>query len=694
MCNYCGTQLTYVPSSQEQQMLELVNRARLDPLGEIDRYNAWNTDPNKPLATLNDGLAPGTISSTAKQPLAFDGILNAAAAGHSAWMLANNQFVHDQPAPSDSDGVVTHAERIFRAGWDGGSNWATGENISFAASTVAGYASDPATILQQHFGLFQSFGHRKNILSDRFSEIGVGHEVGAFTTSNGTTFTSTSMITQKFADAGRTYITGVVIDDVDGDDFYDIGEGLGFVLVTATGSSGTFQTATWASGGYTLEVPDGAYSVTFEGGALPGPVTKQVTVAGASVKVDAEVADAGGNLLRVGTDNADVLFGGIGDDTILGVGGDDRMRGGPGNDAIDGGPGSDTAVFVQARADFFMRSFMSGDGRIFTQVTDLNGYEGVDTLVGVEVLDFAGRAYGLAGIQQNATANMNGGAFNDILFQNTSTGALYFVDTGPGGGAMRALLEALPAGWVAQATGDLGGNGTAEVIVKDPTGDFYTYQQGGGWFSGATLTTDWNVLGVGDFTGDGTLDAVAQNATNGVNYFYDPDPGGGGSWGVLPNVGFGWRIVGFGDMDRDGVSDMVVQEIATGVTYYANMDAGGVQAGWGFVAGGLGTTWVAKGVGDMNGDGYDDVVFRNGATGQIWAVDMLGGTNAGWIVATDGVGPNWDVGAVVDHDNDGFDDVIIRETTTGETFAVDVDAGAFAGLDMLTGAMGSDWALV
>ena len=49
-------------SAQKQLMLELINRARLDPLGEAALYGI----------DLNQGLTAGTIPSAPKEPLAFN----------------------------------------------------------------------------------------------------------------------------------------------------------------------------------------------------------------------------------------------------------------------------------------------------------------------------------------------------------------------------------------------------------------------------------------------------------------------------------------------------------------------------------------------------------------------------------------------------------------------------------------------
>lgn len=246
------------PSNFEQYMMELVNRARAAPEAEAARFGIG----------LNDGLTPGTIGSSSKAPLAFHQDLLQAAQGHSAWMLSSNTFSHTGKSGS------TASQRIFAAGWNSLSgSYATGENIALKADFDSRLPSDPATVEQQHRGLFESAGHRTNILSELFSEIGISQQFGSFTVSpdNGDpdiAYPYASAITQNFADGGRRYLLGVIIDDQDSDRFYDPGEGLGGKTVKAVGNKGTFSTTSWASGGYQLQLPAGRYTVTVSGSGL------------------------------------------------------------------------------------------------------------------------------------------------------------------------------------------------------------------------------------------------------------------------------------------------------------------------------------------------------------------------------------------------------------------------------------------
>ncbi|MEO1291343.1 MAG: CAP domain-containing protein [Pseudomonadota bacterium] len=327
------------PSALEQYMVELVNRARQDPEAEATRLGIG----------LNEDLSPGTLNGNSKAPLAISPELLTGAKEYSATMLEFDFFSH-----TGLDGS-TPRSRAVAAGWeDEGRGWSVGENIAYYAQYSASFATSQEMIDSHHEGLWDSSGHRVNMLRDGYSEVGIGQVVGAFT-SGAFTYPQTSMTTQLFADAGRTYLTGVVIDDADGDAFYDVGEGLGGVTISAVGENGTVSGGTWDSGGYSLELAPGTYTVTFSGGGLGGEVVETVVIGADNVKVDIDVGavvnesqsafdPAQGSVESVqhtGTQDRDVLVGGESVDEMSGGAGNDRMAGGDGDDTLDGGTGAD-----------------------------------------------------------------------------------------------------------------------------------------------------------------------------------------------------------------------------------------------------------------------------------------------------------------------------------------------------------------
>lgn len=342
-------------SAAEQYLLELINRARLNPAAEAARYGI----------DLNAGLAAGTITTTSKQVLAANQLLEQAAILHSQWMLAADVFSHT------GSGGTNPGQRIDAQGYDW---WTYGENIAWSGTT--GTLNFEASIGQLHRNLFLSSGHRTNIMGENFREIGLGAEAGSFTT-GGRTYNA-AMLTENFASSGSAvFLTGVAYDDADGDGFYSIGEGRGTLSLSAQGAT----TASSAAGGYQLALAAGVVAVTGTIGDRAFAVTlalgdgnvKLDVVGGTLFKTSGSIVlgtgiakvsllgldaisatgnaagnvltgNAGANLLS-GLGGADKLNGGGGADTLLGGDGADRLAGGAGRDTLTGGAGADTFVF-------------------------------------------------------------------------------------------------------------------------------------------------------------------------------------------------------------------------------------------------------------------------------------------------------------------------------------------------------------
>ncbi len=348
-------------SGAEQYMIELLNRARLDPLGEA----ALNK------ITLNQGLAANTLGAQVRQVLAPDQALENAAIGHSQWMLVVDQFSH-----TGIDGS-TAGQRVSKEGY----RWnRVGENISWQGTT--GTLNLEKMIAVQHQLLFKSAPHRVNILLDGFREVGVAQEEGKF--KSGSNTFNASMITQNFGTSGSdVFVTGVAYTDKNKDNFYSIGEGTKGVTFAAQGGSDISK----AAGGYALALTAGA-AVALSGrvGALDFSVT--VALDNGNVKLDVVNANTfftsgdiklgtGINDLRLlgagaleaegnnaankmfgnaaaniltGLAGADVIYGGTGADTIYGGADADKIWGEFGADNLQGGAGAD-AIYGGVEAD-------------------------------------------------------------------------------------------------------------------------------------------------------------------------------------------------------------------------------------------------------------------------------------------------------------------------------------------------------
>ena len=315
------------PSAFEQEMLELINRARLNPAGEFDAIiknaatgEAFSAEVTNAIRFFNVDLALFKTQMAAfapVAPLAWSDALDNAATTHSNLMIQNDSQSHQLP------GEAGLLDRIQAAGYNGLS--AVAENV-FAFTETVGYGHAGFIIDWGNGpgGMQEPAGHRISILSDRYTEIGIG----AVSEDNAATNVGPHVVTQNFGNRFNyeSQLLGVTFRDKDADSFYDAGEGLGGVTVTATGVGGTFTTTTWDAGGYQMVVPAGNYTVTFSGGGLAAPVTKTATVAQANVKLDAMDGTGGTGGTKLGTAGSDLFVSLAADETFSGLGGIDTLK--------------------------------------------------------------------------------------------------------------------------------------------------------------------------------------------------------------------------------------------------------------------------------------------------------------------------------------------------------------------------------
>ena len=225
------------------------------------------------------------------------------------------------------------------------------------------------------------------------------------------------------------------------------------------------------------------------------------------------------------------------------------------------------------------------------------------------------------------------------------------------------------------ATGDFNADGHSDVLWQAPTNGFAQVWALGGSngvsvLSAANLTLQnpWRIVATGDFDNDGRVDVLWQDPVTGVPQIWYM----GGTAGTQvvsaknlsgPNP---WHIAGTGDFNRDGRVDIIWQSPTNG---YSQV--------W-FLGGTDGTTvlnsvnlsqpnpWRIAATGDINGDGYTDLVWQDPATGasQVW---FLGGTNGVQIMSAANVtGPTaWKIVGAADYNRDGNTDIVVQDTATG-----------------------------
>jgi hypothetical protein len=394
--------------AREQLSLELVNRARMDPLGEAVRYGI----------DLNAGLA---------------------AQAHANYLLSSGAFSHTGSGSSTSNG------RMASAGYAAAGTFFSGENIAWTGSTGAYNAN--AEVLSQHQSWFLSAGHRENIMNVNYEELGVGH--AAFTGVAYRGATNGMIMVQNYAalTTPDKLITGVSYNDTDANDFYSIGEGQGARQVQLFQSGSLVNSATTtAAGGYGIKTTaTGQLEIVFSGGGVSGSHGVLVNLSASNIKVDmvdnntietnfsATLSQSAQNLRLIGIENVNGTGNGL-NNTLWGNKGNNVFNGGNGNDAVVGGAGTDTVVFsgnlnqyvVTYTAATLTHTFYGNDGFIDT-VTGVENFQFADGTRTAAQLTISGAApVRTAGITAvTAAANEGNSGTNAFTFNVSLNAAAY-----------------------------------------------------------------------------------------------------------------------------------------------------------------------------------------------------------------------------------------------------------------------------
>jgi hypothetical protein len=267
------------PTAAEQYCLELINRARSNPTAEGTRLGI----------VITEGLTAAEAAATGPRPaLAMNSILLGTARAHSQDMWTNDYFAHNSQG-----GTVTPDQRATNAGyiWN-----LIGENIAASSSSTAAGLED--YLMVDSPPPYPGRGHRKNLLDlnisfpTYFREIGVGYYSGA--SSKPTALKD--LLTQDFGrrDAVGPFLVGVVYNDANSNNFYDIGEGLSGIAIAHDAGPSTGLTA--SAGGYACLLPTtstGTVTIRVSSGITwAASVVKKRYLTGENLKVDFTTAEA------------------------------------------------------------------------------------------------------------------------------------------------------------------------------------------------------------------------------------------------------------------------------------------------------------------------------------------------------------------------------------------------------------------
>ncbi|MFZ5475503.1 MAG: MopE-related protein [Myxococcota bacterium] len=229
-------------------------------------------------------------------------------------------------------------------------------------------------------------------------------------------------------------------------------------------------------------------------------------------------------------------------------------------------------------------------------------------------------------------------------------------------------------GYAVAGAGDVDGDGYDDVVVGAPSDSTYASSAGAAWV----------------FPGSAT--GVATTATTAI-------------YGTAAYDQVGASVAGAGDVDADGYDDVVVGTVAyydlPGEAYLHRGSAAGLSATADTTLTGASSSCYfgsrVAGAGDVDGDGYDDVLVGDycdstggGDAGRVW---VYHGSSAGLeashsraISGTSGALFAWTISAAGDVNGDGYDDVLIGAPgDTGDTGAAYLHYGSSSGLSAAAG---------
>ena len=285
-------------------------------------------------------------------------------------------------------------------------------------------------------------------------------------------------------------------------------------------------------------------------------------------------------------------------------------------------------------------------------LSDLNGSNGF-VINGINALDYSGISVSTAG-------DVNGDGFDDILIGadgadpngKSSAGETYVIF----GQAPSTAIE-----W-----------NTATGIVSSFSINLSTGKASTNPIGRTIQDKNWELQTTGDLNGDGQADVILRHALEGQHLVWYMAQNGQSiqSEAIIgrniadPN----WSISGTGDLNSDGNIDLILRNQAADQIVAWYMDGNGGIQSEAIIGRSLGdNNWKIEAVADFNGDGKSDMVLRNSFSGQnlLWEMDN-GIIIAETLIGRDIPDQNWHIEGASDFDNNGTIDLFLRHQGVGQ----------------------------
>jgi hypothetical protein len=179
----------------------------------------------------------------------------------------------------------------------------------------------------------------------------------------------------------------------------------------------------------------------------------------------------------------------------------------------------------------------------------------------------------------------------------------------------------------------------------------------------------FNPAAITDFDGDGLSDVVWQSKTTGALAIWTMRGNTVTSTQWLSNhapADPAWKIAGTGDLNGDGFADLVWQNSNDG-TIAVWLMRGTLLLNTAIVNySPVATSWKIRGVADVNADGKADIIWQNDAGWlAVWLMNGFNATAATLLSVDEMTDPNWIIAGAGDVNGDGRADLVWQNKANG-----------------------------
>jgi uncharacterized repeat protein (TIGR01451 family) len=278
-------------------------------------------------------------------------------------------------------------------------------------------------------------------------------------------------------------------------------------------------------------------------------------------------------------------------------------------------------------------------------------------------------------VPEPTSDDFNGDGRGDILFRHDS-GEVYLWAMNGLQTAGEGRVALVTNDWHIQGVGDFNGDGNSDFLWRQDSGQVYFWEMDGlqikeeGPPPHAPVPNDWHIEGTGDFDGDFKSDILWRHDSGQV-YLWEMDGLNVKAEGSVTHapVTTDWHVQGVGDFNGDGNSDVLWHQDGSGQVYVWEMNGQQVQAEGAVAHAAVTSDWHVQGIGDFNGDGNSDVLWRQDGSGQVYVWEMNGQqVQAEGAVAHAPVTSDWHIESVNDFNGDGNSDVLWRQDVSGQVY--------------------------